>query len=411
MFLRGDYWHYDFVVGGQRYRGSTGFKESEKAQAQAAEDRLKVQARDGHSVEMIWEQTKRKMVASKEVEFDFDTLWDAYTKRSTSNAGAKRVRQAANRLRHFCAWMKENYPNVRKVSCIEPHHAQEWWNAIRKQDGANDTKNDYLTNLKMIFNTLGEASGIIEDPFADIKKLKKDSPSREAFTPEELKLIGENATGWIYSLCLTAISTGLREGDICLLKKSSVNLDAGWIHIPKTLKTGAPVEIPILPGLKRHLLERLGEDADSEFVFPELAELYLTTPVKIGKGVKAFFKEIGIEDTHKEVNGYKRRLSNKDVHSFRHTFVYLAACHGIPFPIVQGIVGHTSPEMTKHYMDHASREAKTRYLHQLPDYLTGGNTEKASAEDGKRQRLADLAYSLPDEAIDRVLSLIDNMRQ
>lgn len=371
MFLRGNIWHYDFLIGGERYRGSTGFKKNEKSKAKEAEDRIKRQARDGHSLEMIWEQTKRKMNTGKEIDIDFDTLWDTYTKRSESNANYKRVKMAANRLKHFCSWIKANYPEVKKISYIEQHHAQEWFNAVRQEDGANATKNDYLATLKMIFTTLGKESGIIESPFAHLRKLKNTSSSREAFTPEELTLIGKEATGWIYSLCLTALSTGLREGDICMLKKSSVNLETEWISIPQTRKTGVSVDIPILPGLLRHIKSQLEEENDSEFVFPELAEIYSTSTGKIGKDIKKFFERIGITETQKEVAGYKRKLSNKDVHSFRHTFVYLAACHGIPFPIVQGIVGHTSPEMTKHYMDHAGREAKAQYLHQLPDYLTG----------------------------------------
>ena len=96
--------------------------------------------------------------------------------------------------------------------------------------------------------------------------------------------------GWIYSLCLTAISTGLREGDICTLKKSSVNLSTGWILIPQNPKTGgASVEIPILPGLKRHLQERFEEEPDSEFVFPELAEIYYNDSTIISKGIKKVF--------------------------------------------------------------------------------------------------------------------------
>jgi len=186
-----------------------------------------------------------------------------------------------------------------------------------------------------------------------------------------------------------------------------VNLSTGWILIPKTRKTGVSVEIPIMPGLQRHLQARFEEDPDSEFVFPELAEIYYNDSTIISKEIKKFFESIGIEDTTKKVAGYKRKLSNKDVHSFRHTFVYLAAVHGMPFPIVQGIVGHASPEMTKHYMDHAGRDAKAKYLNQLPDYLTGN--KKLVAGIGQRKRLADLAYTLSGPSLDRVLNFIDSL--
>ena len=114
---------------------------------------------------------------------------------------------------------------------------------------------------------------------------------------------------------------------------------------------------------------------DSQYIFPELATIYLKDASKIGSKIKDFFQEIGVVDTKRQIDGYTRQLSTKDIHSFRHTFVYLAALHNIPFPIVQSIVGHSSPAMTKIYMDHAGREAKTKYFGQLPEYLSSGTVK------------------------------------
>ena len=376
MFLRGDTWHYDFVLGGVRYRGSTGFKKEEKKQAEATVERIKVQARDGHSTKMIWEQTKRRMIASSRgLDLTYEAIWPAFSKRSTG-ACSRRMAVHAKHLRCFCEWMKANYANVTRISDVLPLHANEWWYWLCAQTKAPNTKNDYLASIKMIFKVLGKDYGIVENPFGEIKKILSSCWDRKAFTPDELELIGKNATGWIYSLCITALSTGLREGDICMLLKSSVNLETGWISIPHTRKTGVPVDIPIMPGLRRHLAAAFESHPDSEYVFPELAEKYMRNSAYIGTEVKEFFDKIGIFGTTETVPGYQRAVSVKDIHSFRHTFVYLAAVHGIPFPIVQGIVGHTSPEMTKHYMDHAGREAKTKYLNQLPDYLAGTKKER-----------------------------------
>ena len=37
--------------------------------------------------------------------------------------------------------------------------------------------------------------------------------------------------------------------------------------------------------------------------------------------------------------------------------------------IVQSIVGHMTPEMTKHYQAHATREAKHEKMLQMPDFM------------------------------------------
>lgn len=377
MFLRGDYWHYDFIVGGIRYRGSTGFKANEKTKAAEVEARLKVEAREGYSIEMVWEQTKRRKLAGRELPLEYGKIWNAFVSTAFSHAGDRKLKEYARYLRAFCQWMTEHHPRINKVSAVLPQHAQQWIAYIRGEDGSNSTKNGMLDVLKRIFKALGKTYGIVENPFEDIKKLPKDEAAREAFTPEELTLIGQNATGWMYSLCLTALSTGLREGDVCMLEKRSVNLQNGWISIRKTRKTGVDVDIPILPGLRAHLVRMFEDHPDDKYVFPELANLYAEHQTRVSGGIKEFFARIGISDATITVPGYKHRLSVKDVHSFRHTFIYLAAVHSIPLPVVQGVVGHLTPEMTKHYMDHAGREAKAQYLRQLPEYLTGGQKNNA----------------------------------
>lgn len=403
MFLRGEYWHYDFIIDGERYRGSTGFKKNEKEKAKNAEATLKTQIREKHSVTMIWEQTKKKLSAGKDIEIDSSVVWDIFLKTGYSHSQSCRMKIYFKHLKSFCEYMQKEYSDVRFLSFVEVIHIQSWINELKdKVHLSNTTINDYIRTMNMIYNALGKNYGIVANPFTEIKRPPKEGITREAFTPEELKLIGENATGWIYSLCLTALSTGLREGDICLLKKSNVNLQNNWISV-KTSKTKTIVDIPIMPGLRQHILEKYEEDPDNEYVYPELAELYINSANLIGHKIKVFFEKIGITNTMKKIAGYKKNVSVKDVHSFRHTFVYLAACNGIPFPIVQGIVGHASPEMTKHYMDHAGREAKTQYLMQMPDYITG-----TIPENNKREELKRMIDVLPESLIQEIYALVKN---
>ncbi len=413
LILRGGKWHYDFTVGGERFQGATGFKENEKAKALGVEEKRKVEVREGHSIDMIWEQTKRKMAASQNVELDFDSVWDAFSSKGMLTAGEERKKLYAGHIRDFCSWMQGQYPAVKVVAKVTEAHAKEYIQALREAAGANSTKNDKLATLKMLFEALGKSAGVVENPFSSIKNLPMNKISREIYTTEELKKIGDNATGWIYSLCLTALCTGLREGDICLLKRSSVDLSAGWLFIPRIEKTGKPLDIPILPSLAVHLQERL-QAGRSEYVFPDLAEKYQKDSAKIGKDIKVFFAEIGIGETMKEVKGYAKKISSKDIHSFRHTFVYLAALNGIPFPIVQSIVGHASPAMTRIYMDHAGRRDKAKYFEQLPSYLAVSappETQNAPRKILTRERVIDFLAKLNPKNIERAKVRLTAMLQ
>lgn len=389
MYLRGDIWHYDFIIGGKRYRGSTGFRKEEKNKAEAVEDKLKVQIREGHSIEMIWQQTKQRMTANNKLELSFAAVWKIFTAKThiTAVVSANRVGKYRKVLSDFCNWMAQNYPDIKTVAEVSREHADEWIDKMINSPGANATKQHKIICITKIFRELHDY-GVIENPFAATKSLPKNQVSREAFTPEELAIIGQKATGWMYSLCLTAISTGLRKGDICLLKKENIDLKNGWITL-KTNKTKSKVDVPIIPSLYNHLRERFAT-SDSEYIYPDLAQMYLKDPVIISHAIKKFLAECGIENTQKNLPGYAKKASIKDIHSFRHTFVYLAAVHGIPFPIVQGIVGHLNAEMTKHYMDHAGREAKKQYLSQLPDYLSGQKKGKREI----KERLIAIAKKL-----------------
>ena len=405
--LRGNCWHYNFMIDGKRYRGSTGIKgeENRKEAVRIAEEQIAL-VRGQYSVDLIWEQTKRRMLAATEIPCDFNTVWDLFLELTMCSAGERRKQLYHSHISAFLDWLQVKYPAVKNMSSVTTEMAAAYYLHLQELPGANSTRNDKLATLRMLFEALGRKHGIIENPFAGVKKFAADKISREIFTPDELQMIGEKATGWIYDLCLAALSTGLREGDICLLKKSSVKLATGWIEIPRINKTGKPLEVPIMPQLAGVIHERMRQFPDSEFVFPELAQKYQANPGDIGPAVKRFFNEIGIEDSRKEIPGYARQLSAKDIHSFRHTFVYLAALNNIPFPIVQSIVGHASPAMTKIYMDHSRRQDKERAFRQLPAYLQ--SAPKPTKAD-IRIRLSRLLARITPENLERYRGRLKKM--
>ena len=224
----------------------------------------------------------------------------------------------------------------------------------------------------MLFNSLGDAQGVLENPFGKIKRIASSPVSREIYTATERELIIEKATGDILDLCLTAMYTGLRKGDICCLTWSSVSEDYNWLHIKHMRKTGKPVDVPILPRFKKHLQNL---PRTSEFVFPHLAQLYLSEAVTITKMLKGFLAEIGILGISQAVNGYMKASSLKDIHSFRHTFAYIAAENNVPLPVTQSILGHSSSFVTQIYMNHASMADKQRYLLSMPDFVSGEKPE------------------------------------
>lgn len=78
----------------------------------------------------------------------------------------------------------------------------------------------------------------------------------------------------LHSLAVTTACTGMRIGDVCNLKWSSVDLAGGLINVV-TRKTGAEVAVPILAPLRAVLEGALAEVEDNEeYVFPDAAQMY-----------------------------------------------------------------------------------------------------------------------------------------
>ena len=250
-----------------------------------------------------------------------------------------------------------------------------------------------------VFTLLAKDAGLQDNPFSGIRKAQTDAKTREAFTQEELNLIYDNLDGFTRPLFMMAVWTGLREGDICTLKWSEVDLERHLIT-RETRKTKAVVQIPISNQL--YGLLTATPQTESEYVFPKHAEMYLSNPDGVSYRVKKFLEGLGIQTTRKP-EGRTRAISVKDLHSCRHTFCYYAGLAGIPLAIVQAIVGHMSPEMTKHYQAHATLEDKRRGMERLSFFKP--EALPAAVEEPERTELRSMINTLPIELIRKMLEL------
>jgi len=171
-------------------------------------------------------------------------------------------------------------------------------------------------------------------------------------------------------------------------------------------KTGQLVEVPLSEELCSYLNEQKTDAADSEYVFPEHAKMYLSNRSGVSYRVKEFLERIGIRTT-RIPRGRTRAVSIKDLHSCRHTFCYYAGLRGIPLAVVQSIVGHMTPEMTKHYTAHATMEDKRRNmlvmsnLVQLTSADSGSYTEKSL--DIMRRDFHNLIETLSKDQLEKLI--------
>jgi integrase len=69
-------------------------------------------------------------------------------------------------------------------------------------------------------------------------------------------------------------------------------------------------------------------------------------------------------------------------HDLRHTFITFMAEHGVPLPVVQNMVRHTSARMTRYYT-HISSQAARQAVELLDQPQFVGKQEIAKMDDAK----------------------------
>ena len=436
QFKQSGSFYYQFILDGKRYNGVCRNCTTRK-DAEAYERAIKREAARGGGeieVEQFHRNELKKIVRSKNM-ITLDEAYELAERKPRSRmpaekyAGMKRTAWG-----DFLAFMHGEHPDVDNLADVTDAHAQEYIAILqktgrydknvsysrgtgkkaktittRKADGALSARTVRLhqTVCAEVFTRLAKDAGIQDNPFSGIEKMKSDTETREAFTPEELKTIYDNLDGFTRPLFMLAVWTGLREGDICTLRWKDVDLRHRSIS-RRTRKTGADVEIPISNQLYEYLTSI--PQTKSGYLFPQHAEMYLTNSTGVSYRIKQFLEGLGIQTTRK-VKGRARAVSVKDLHSCRHTFCYYAGIAGIPLSVVQSIVGHMSPEMTKHYSAHASMEDKRRGMERLTFFTSPDALPEAKPDEPERDELHKLIDTLPIEQIRKMLAQCKRVRK
>ena len=160
-----------------------------------------------------------------------------------------------------------------------------------------------------------------------------------------LEAIGKDE--WWTDFFYTEITTGLRQGEICGLKWSDFDQEAGTLTVRRTVheekgggitlgepKTSEGNRTILLPPSTAELLENRRASAESsEWIFPNTDQgdqpLH---PQRAYRRMKKILKQAGLPDIR--------------FHDLRHTFATHALSSGVDAKTLSTILGHTKPSFT-----------------------------------------------------------------
>lgn len=332
---------------------------------------------EGRKAEIAkWEDEKNPPLA-------IDQTWKQFlASPNRPDSGDSTLRQYEFQWQAFADWMKEKQADKPTLREVTREIAEEYASSLNHGKFSASTYNKHLNLLTLVFRVVKNKAKLASNPWEDIQRKRIVANSRRELTVDELRNVCQAATGELQTLLALGIYSGLRLGDCATLRWGEVDLPRGMIRrIPnKTARRNSkPVIVPIHPVL-RDMLAATPLNQHSEYVLPEMAALYAHSVCAVTDRVQHHFKKCGIK-LHKPGTGTdgKRAVIEVGFHSLRHTFVSLCRESNAPLAVVESIVGHSNPSMTRHYT-HVGELAAGRAVAALPSIMGDALPEKPKRE-------------------------------
>ncbi len=308
------------------------------------------------------------------------------------------------RWRKFVDWMAVENGGITVMEHVTRTIARDFVKTLDKSGLSANRRNKIIQGCKLVFATLSEDCGMMQNPFSGIKNKTLTTRSHRELSEGELLTVCQSADGEMRTLLAVGIYTAMRLGDACLLRWEDIMLDRNQISIMprKTRRLGKRLVIPIHSILKS-ILEETPRPDRVGYVVPKLAVRYERDAAAVCKILRRHFESCGI-DTQERHPDQKQATCIVGFHSLRHSFVSMCATKGVPLAVVQELCGHGSPAIQKHYI-HIGEDAILGAMQALPS-ITGDE-----ARPTPRDELKAVVERLSDAQIIEVLEFTNKIQK
>lgn len=304
------------------------------------------------------EEKERAIILFK----DFARDWFETYVKANNKAGERRNKEMLLRV-HLVPFFGDFYLDEVTSRDIERYKAE-----LVSSGYAPRTVNLHLACLGKLYQCAIDWEVVLKNPVRKVQR-SKDRKDKWAFLDfeEAQKFLDGVPPPW-KPLFLTAMRTGMRQGEILGLRWEDIDWKRGVIFVRNSLydeklyptKSYASRDVPMTSDLFGTLLN-LKQKAKSEYVFPaedgsSLHRKTLTRPL-----VTALRK-----------SGVKRIR----FHDLRHTYASHLVMAGVPIKTVQELLGHSDLKMTLRYA-HLTPQCKKEAVAALEGKILDGTWSKS----------------------------------
>ncbi|MDD3502526.1 MAG: tyrosine-type recombinase/integrase [Eubacteriales bacterium] len=255
--------------------------------------------------------------------------------KQAENVAPSTIKNYLNSWRYFNDFKPVNIENLSALD------VKRWLNYLSRQDITITTVNSYLRYLKGILNWLSE-NGYINK--IRIRTLKEQTPPLKFYTEAELeRLLEEPADftdfpsyrNWV--IVNTLLGTGIRRTTLINLQITDVDFENNLL-LCYTTKNKKSLALPLSNTLAEILYTYTSKliKTGTTWLFPDMYGEQLKAD-RLSHIISKYNKAHGVDKT--------------SVHGFRHTYARMMVLAGVDIFRLQRLLGHSSIEMTKKYVE------------------------------------------------------------
>lgn len=348
IYQKGDNWYIDYRISGRRKREMIG---TSKILAETVLKKRKVQIAEGKflDIENI-----------KPIKFE-DFTGDYLKIHSAHNRAYKKDESNTKMLKKYFIG-----------KCLHEITSEdvERFKTERAKDVSVATTNRALALLKSMFNRAIEWKKIKENPCKPVKLFKENNQRLRYLEREEIERLLNNSKGYLRSIIVTALFTGMRKSEILGLKWVDYDFGRGLIRLVRT-KNNEIRTIPMNDLVKKALIA-IPKHKDSPYIFCRYNGKQFRN---VRKSFDKLLKVCRIE-------GFR-------FHDMRHTFASQLVMSGVDLNTVRELLGHKSLQMTLRYA-HLSPDHKRRAVDILGSRMDTIWTPKPQTEKDEKLTVSQL---------------------
>lgn len=248
-------------------------------------------------------------------------------------------------IKKFIEIMKESNVPIQSLSVrnIENYFIAYYLNKGNKESSINSKLRGVRAFLNFLYN-----EGYIKNQI-NLELINEKKEVIKTFTLEQIKKLFkapdlETFTGFRdFTIMLLMLETGVRVRELIDIRLNDVKLNDGYVVVNG--KNGEQRQLPIQNKVNAQItkyLEVRGE-VNTDYLFVNIYDQPLSKR-QVQDRIKEYGKKAGIKDV---------RVSP---HTFRHTFAKLAIKNGADVFTLQKILGHSTLDMVRKYVNYFSDE-------------------------------------------------------